>query len=198
MVIRKVNNDIRGNLQSSQNSAHSVASETSSNESSQELLYEEGSSPWIINKINVSALLNKMRNTTIEKMNIGDECLSRCEILSSNHIYYFEFCGLSDISNYLGLHDQTLSELHEEMDDSDSLVSLDEDSYQACMIFEDKNDTFYTVQSIVDHKQLSPGKYEYRVRWKGYTINDDTWEPAESFNSPQPIMKYWERIGVLD
>lgn len=58
-----------------------------------------------------------------------------------------------------------------------------------------KNDTFYTVQSIVDHKQLSPGKYEYRVRWKGYTINDDTWEPAESFNSPQPIMKYWERIG---
>ena len=44
MVVRKANNDIRGNLQSSQDCAHSTTSETSSSQSSQGLVYEEGSS----------------------------------------------------------------------------------------------------------------------------------------------------------
>ena len=85
----------------------------------------------------MSALLNKMRNTTIEKMSIRDECLSRCEILSSTHIYYFDLCGLSNISNHLGLDGGTLLELREEMDDNDPFLRLDDDAYKACMIFKD-------------------------------------------------------------
>lgn len=50
----------------------------------------------------------------------------------------------------------------------------------------------YEVQAIIDHKG-SPGKYLYRVRWKGYTEDDDTWEPAENFDNQAFINKYWKR-----
>ncbi|KAJ8657630.1 hypothetical protein O0I10_006696 [Lichtheimia ornata] len=56
---------------------------------------------------------------------------------------------------------------------------------------------YYTIQSIVDHKQLAPGNYMYRVRWEGYSANDDTWEPPESFNSTQPIAEYWNKLGRI-
>ncbi|KAI8137537.1 hypothetical protein BJV82DRAFT_674609 [Fennellomyces sp. T-0311] len=59
----------------------------------------------------------------------------------------------------------------------------------------EKNGKYYTIQSIVDHNELAPGKYEYRVRWKDYSPSDDTWEPPVSFNSPLEITKYWERVG---
>ncbi|KAJ8652428.1 hypothetical protein O0I10_011960 [Lichtheimia ornata] len=55
---------------------------------------------------------------------------------------------------------------------------------------------YYTIQSIVDHKQLAPGNYMYRVRWEGYSAND-TWEPPESFNSTQPIAEYWNKLGRI-
>ncbi|KAJ8651366.1 hypothetical protein O0I10_013116 [Lichtheimia ornata] len=53
---------------------------------------------------------------------------------------------------------------------------------------------YYTIQAIVDHRELAPGKYEYRVRWQGYTEADDTWEPPQSFHSPTPITQYWDKL----
>ncbi|KAJ8651362.1 hypothetical protein O0I10_013122 [Lichtheimia ornata] len=72
------------------------------------------------------------------------------------------------------------------------LVSQDEllDASEAY----ERDGEYYTIQAIVDHKELAPGKYLYRVRWEGYTEADDTWEPPQSFNSPAPISNYWNKI----
>ena len=40
-------------------------------------------------------------------------------------------------------------------------------------------DEEYEVESIVAERKGPRGRQEYRVRWKGYTEDDDTWEPAE-------------------
>ncbi|KAF8798093.1 hypothetical protein BYT27DRAFT_6918673 [Phlegmacium glaucopus] len=39
--------------------------------------------------------------------------------------------------------------------------------------------------------------WKYRVRWKGYKPEDDTWEPIESFNDSEHIVTtFWERTNT--
>lgn len=66
-----------------------------------------------------------------------------------------------------------------------SLKSVSEDAILG-------NEERYVIESIVTHRG-TPGNYEYKVRWKGYTAEDDTWEPADHFDSPTMIDQYWRR-----
>jgi transposase InsO family protein len=50
----------------------------------------------------------------------------------------------------------------------------------------------FEVEAVLHHKG-TPGNYLYRVRWKGYNEEDDTWEPASHFHDYTPIRKYWAR-----
>ncbi|GAA5817630.1 hypothetical protein MFLAVUS_011180 [Mucor flavus] len=61
----------------------------------------------------------------------------------------------------------------------------------------DTNNDFYEVQSIVSHKGNNPTNYLYRVRWKGHTEDDDTWEPSSHFPDKYHIERYWERRNSL-
>ncbi|SAL98522.1 hypothetical protein [Absidia glauca] len=66
---------------------------------------------------------------------------------------------------------------------SDDLITNEEDRWE--------------VDTIVDHRGI-PGKYEYLVRWKGYTKESDTWEPPSMFDDIQTIKNYWsKRQGAL-
>lgn len=56
-------------------------------------------------------------------------------------------------------------------------------------------DELYVVKSIVAHREVRPGVYEYKVRWDGYTEADDTWEPAKNFSQVNTLLDYWKRIG---
>ena len=54
----------------------------------------------------------------------------------------------------------------------------------------------YEVQAIVQHRlNKETNTYEYKVRWKGYTPEDDTWEPYRNFQDPRIITDYYKRIG---
>ncbi|SAL97592.1 hypothetical protein [Absidia glauca] len=58
-------------------------------------------------------------------------------------------------------------------------------------VIKEKEDR-WEVQAIVSHRG-TPGKYEYKVRWKGFTPDDDTWEPAEMFDDVDTIKTYWSK-----
>jgi len=48
----------------------------------------------------------------------------------------------------------------------------------------------YEVAKIVDFKKKISGKREFLVRWKGYTWEDDTWEPEENLDCVELIDRF--------
>jgi transposase InsO family protein len=57
-----------------------------------------------------------------------------------------------------------------------------------------EDDPIFEVNEIVDHRG-TPGNYEYLVDWKGYSIDDRTWEPEANIIEPKPVSEYWARIN---
>lgn len=56
-------------------------------------------------------------------------------------------------------------------------------------------DELYVIDRIVAHKEIRPGVYKYKVRWKGYDEADDTWEPEKNFTQRKTILDYWKQLG---
>jgi hypothetical protein len=53
----------------------------------------------------------------------------------------------------------------------------------------------YVMEKIVGARQLPDGNLRYRVRWYGYSREDDTWEPASHL--PKSVLrKYHRRTGL--
>ena len=48
----------------------------------------------------------------------------------------------------------------------------------------------------MSHRLDKKGQYEYKVHWKGYKPEDDTWEPYKQFTDSRTVTKYWERQGI--
>lgn len=50
----------------------------------------------------------------------------------------------------------------------------------------------YEVESIVDSKHLKKG-WQYRVRWKGYSPQEDTWEPKENLGNAKKALDHYHK-----
>lgn len=83
--------------------------------------------------------------------------------------------------------------------EQDELLPADVPPSQLKLISHDEilpADQVYEVESIVAHEKQNDGSYLYKVRWKGYPPEEDTWEPYDHFSSPNIISSYWERLGL--
>jgi len=49
----------------------------------------------------------------------------------------------------------------------------------------------FEVESLLDRKEVE-GVPRYRVRWKGYAPEDDTWEPLENLQAILPLVQAFE------
>ena len=58
------------------------------------------------------------------------------------------------------------------------------------------NDAEYEVEEILD-KRTRKGVTEYKIRWKGYSNEDDTWEPTSHLNCPERIREF-QRKGIAE
>lgn len=67
------------------------------------------------------------------------------------------------------------------MDQSTSPPSFDTEEY-------------YEVERIVDHGCNEVGMW-FRVRWKGYGPDSDTWEPENNFMKPSFVRKYLKKVA---
>jgi hypothetical protein len=55
----------------------------------------------------------------------------------------------------------------------------------------------YQVDKILEHEETADGM-RYRVRWKNYPPENDTWEPEDNFNDQEIIHKYWDQRQEQD
>ncbi|KAL0085491.1 hypothetical protein J3Q64DRAFT_1743822 [Phycomyces blakesleeanus] len=54
----------------------------------------------------------------------------------------------------------------------------------------------YEVESIVDHRYRGKGKnrtLQYKIRWKGYKEEDDTWENEDNVDAPKLVKAYKDK-----
>jgi hypothetical protein len=58
------------------------------------------------------------------------------------------------------------------------------------------NSPSFEVDAILDHRLTDSG-YEYLVHWKGYSKEEDSWEPAANFDDEATITSYWKRRADL-
>jgi len=54
----------------------------------------------------------------------------------------------------------------------------------------------YKMEAITSHKNWGQG-YRYLVKWKGYPISDNTWEPASGFKNAQEILTEYQLTHYL-
>jgi hypothetical protein len=52
----------------------------------------------------------------------------------------------------------------------------------------------YEVAKVLDHRLVQPRGYEYLVKWKGYSDEDNSWVAATDFGTMKPIVQYWKRL----
>ncbi|GAB0095381.1 hypothetical protein DMENIID0001_107570 [Sergentomyia squamirostris] len=58
---------------------------------------------------------------------------------------------------------------------------------------DDDEEEEYEVEDIVDHKVVR-GKTSYRIRWKGWSEDDDTWEGEETLSCPDIVARYKKKM----
>ena len=53
------------------------------------------------------------------------------------------------------------------------------------------SEKLFEIEEIKGHK-VSHGKHFYLVRWKGYSSEDDTWEPRKNFSQATEILRIYD------
>ena len=56
------------------------------------------------------------------------------------------------------------------------VVESEEDEEES----EEEEDEQYVVEKILDKKEADDGTFLYRVKWRGYSYEENTWEPIEN------------------
>jgi hypothetical protein len=87
-------------------------------------------------------------------------------------------------SNYETENDDSGYETDDNDSDSDYETANDNSEYET----DDNGSDEYEVDNIISHKGNSIRNIRFRIRWKGYTENDDTYEPIGNLHNCKELL----------
>ena len=111
--------------------------------------------------------------------------------------------GYDNVADYLkALQTKKGTDEFDEEEDEEVVEGDDEDDAQADAEEKPKKkkkkaEAEYEVESVVSKRDTEEGKVEYLVKWKGYDVSDNTWEPVENLESSQELIDEFEGRTAL-
>ena len=51
---------------------------------------------------------------------------------------------------------------------------------------------FYNIEKILDRRKIN-GKFEYKIKWEGYPMNQSTWEPMENLMTAKELVDEYDK-----
>ena len=51
---------------------------------------------------------------------------------------------------------------------------------------------FYNIEKILDRRKVN-GKFEYKIKWEGYPMNQSTWEPMKNLETAKELVEEYNR-----
>src|SRR4051812_39221040 len=48
----------------------------------------------------------------------------------------------------------------------------------------------YEIEAILNSRQMPSGRIDYKIRWKGYDQNSDSWEPADNVHAEKTLARF--------
>ncbi|KAG0056294.1 hypothetical protein BGZ83_005661 [Gryganskiella cystojenkinii] len=85
-----------------------------------------------------------------------------------------------------------------------SITASEEDEQDELEDSDDEDDGIleqeYEVEKILDHQTIRGGHYQFRIKWKGYHVNQSTWESRDALEGCQEMLKTYaqEKNLTLD
>ena len=58
------------------------------------------------------------------------------------------------------------------------------------------SESFYIVEKILDRRKIN-GKFEYKIKWEGYPMNQSTWEPMENLETVKGLVEEYNRTHPI-
>ena len=58
------------------------------------------------------------------------------------------------------------------------------------------SETLYNVEKILDRRKVN-GKFEYKIKWEGYPMNQSTWEPMENLETVKELVEEYNRTHPI-
>ena len=59
------------------------------------------------------------------------------------------------------------------------------------------NDGLYNIEKILARRKAAGGKYEYKIKWEGYPINQSTWEPMKNLMTAKELVDEYDRLHPI-
>ena len=56
---------------------------------------------------------------------------------------------------------------------------------------------YYNIEKIIGRRKIN-GKFEYKIKWEGYPMNQCTWEPMKNLESAKELVEEYNRSNPID
>ena len=56
---------------------------------------------------------------------------------------------------------------------------------------------FYNIEKILDRRRGNGGKFEYKIKWEGYPLNQSTWEPMKNLENVKHLIEEYDKTHPI-